>query len=239
MFLSRSIAILGLAWACTAPQPESAGISARIPVLIIDGVNNHGWARTTAAVKATIERTGRFAVEVSTSPNRRATREEWEAWRPAFSDYAVVVSNFNSDCEREDGGCEPYWSADARADFEAFVREGGGFVSVHAADNHAADWVGYNEMIAVGGWGGRRAGVSGSILAQDRRRLGRDLTRRGAEAGGTVASGSSKSSTTSPTTPFWPACRPSGCTRRTSSTPRSAVRPQTSRSWRTQLPGHG
>ena len=164
MFLSRSIAILGLAWACTAPQPEPAGASARIPVLIIDGVNNHDWASTTAAVKATLERTGRFAVEVSTSPDRRATREEWEAWQPAFSDYAVVVSNFNSDCEREDGGCEPYWSADARADFEAFVREGGGFVSVHAADNHAADWVEYNEMIAVGGWGGRRAGVSGSIL---------------------------------------------------------------------------
>ena len=45
------------------------------------------------------------------------------------------------------------WSSEARADFEAFVREGGGFGAVHAVDNHAADWVEYNKMIGVGGWG--------------------------------------------------------------------------------------
>ena len=164
MFVSRSIALLVLACGCTAPQAESAGVDVKIPVLIIDGVNNHDWERTTAAVMATLERTGRFTVDISTSPGRSASREEWDAWRPVFSDYAVVVSNFNSDCEREDGACEPYWSQDLRAAFETFVREGGGFVSVHAADNHAADWIEYNEMIAVGGWGGRLAGVSGSIL---------------------------------------------------------------------------
>lgn len=174
MLPSRSIAALILACGCTAPQPRTEGTDAPlavastetgpIPVLIIDGVNNHDWERTTAAVKATLEQTGRFAVDVSTSPDRDAPRADWEAWRPVFSDYAVVVSNFNSDCEREDGNCDPYWPAELRTDFEAFVREGGGFVAVHAADNHAADWVEYNEMIAVGGWGGRRAGVSGSIL---------------------------------------------------------------------------
>ena len=168
MFVSRSIAILVLACGCTAPQSGTGTGTApsKIPALIIDGVNNHDWERTTAAVRATLERTGRFTVNVSTSPERSATREEWEAWRPVFSDYAVVISNFNSDCEREDGACEPYWSRDLRAAFEAFVHEGGGFVSVHAANNHAADWTEYNEMIAVGGWGGRRAGVSGSILRE-------------------------------------------------------------------------
>ena len=168
MFVSRSIAILVLACGCTAPQSGTGTGTApsKIPVLIIDGVNNHDWERTTAAVRATLERTGRFTVDISTSPGRSASREEWDAWRPVFSDYAVVVSNFNSDCEREDGACEPYWSQDLRAAFEAFVHEGGGFVSVHAADNHAADWVEYNKMIAVGGWGGRRAGVSGSILRE-------------------------------------------------------------------------
>jgi len=45
------------------------------------------------------------------------------------------------------------WSSEARADFEAFVREGGGLVAVHAVDNHAAYWVEYNKMISVGGWG--------------------------------------------------------------------------------------
>jgi len=135
----------------------------QINVLIIDGVNNHDWESTTIANKATLERTGRFKIDVSTSPSKRAYREEWEAWRPKFSDYQVVVSNFNDDCEEEDG-CEPLWSSETRADFEKFVREGGGFVPIHAADNAFADWVAYNEMIGVGGWGGRKAGKSGSLL---------------------------------------------------------------------------
>ena len=148
----------------SAENPAGAGPAVDpIRVLIIDGVNNHDWERTTAATKATLEQTGRFAVYVSTSPPRQASRDAWEAWRPRFSDYQVVVSNFNDDCW-EDGGCEPLWSAETMADFESFVRGGGGFVAVHAADNHAADWLEYNKMIGVGGWGGRRAGEHGSLL---------------------------------------------------------------------------
>ncbi len=154
-------AVPGSDGAASAVAPASAGD--QIKVLIIDGVNNHDWERTTEATKATLEQTGRFTVDVSTSPRRRASREEWEAWRPQFSDYQVVLSNFNDDCER-DGGCESRWSEATKADLETFVREGGGFVSVHAADNHDANWLEYNKMIGVGGWGGRQAGVHGSIL---------------------------------------------------------------------------
>ena len=32
---------------------------------------------------------------------------------------------------------------------------GGGFVSVHAANNSFPEWKAYNEMIGLGGWGGR------------------------------------------------------------------------------------
>jgi hypothetical protein len=147
----------------TASEQAAAPADARIRVLIIDGVNNHDWERTTAATRATLEHSGRFVVEVSTSPTRDASREEWAAWRPRFADYDVVVSNFNDDC-RQEGGCESLWSASTKEDLEKFVREGGGFVAVHAADNHDANWLAYNEMIGVGGWGGRQAGVHGSIL---------------------------------------------------------------------------
>jgi type 1 glutamine amidotransferase len=146
-----------------ADLEEIAETGDQIRVLIIDGVNNHDWESTTAATKATLEQTGRFLVDVSTSPRKEAPRGEWEAWRPAFSDYQVVVSNFNDDCAQE-GGCEPLWSAETMADFERFVSAGGGFVAIHAADNHAAGWAAYNEMIGLGGWGGRRAGMSGSLL---------------------------------------------------------------------------
>ncbi len=141
----------------------AASSADRISVLIIDGVNNHDWESTTAATRATLEQTGRFEVDVSTSPRKRASRQEWEAWRPRFSDYQVVLSNFNDDCGRDEG-CESLWSEATKTDLETYVRGGGGFVSVHAADNHDANWLEYNRMIGVGGWGGRRAGVHGSIL---------------------------------------------------------------------------
>ena len=35
---------------------------------------------------------------------------------------------------------------------------------MHAADNSSSDWVAYNEMIGVGGWGDREAGESGFLL---------------------------------------------------------------------------
>ncbi len=133
----------------------------QIKVLIIDGINNHDWRNTTKANKATLEATGRFTVDVSTSPRKRAPKEEWQAWHPNFSDYDVVLSNFNDDWER---GGATLWSEEMKADFEKFVREGGGFVPVHAADNSSADWKEYNEMIAIGGWGGRKAGKSGYLL---------------------------------------------------------------------------
>jgi len=132
----------------------------QVKVLIIDGVNNHDWEMTT---KATLEATGRFKVDVSTSPRKRASKEAWEACRPKFSDYQVVLSNFNDDCEKEDG-CDTLWSAETQADFLKFVREGGGFVPVHAADNAFGNWPEYNKIIGIGGWGGRKAGKSGSLL---------------------------------------------------------------------------
>ena len=69
--------------------------------------------------------------------------ERWGKWRPKFSDYAVVVSNYNG----ED------WPEEVRTAFVAFVKGGGGFVSYHAADNAFPRWAEYNEMIGVGGWG--------------------------------------------------------------------------------------
>ena len=79
----------------------------------------------------------------------KAVEKEYEAafaaFRPKFSDYAVVVSNYNGEL----------WPAKTRSDFVKFVVGGGGFVSVHAADNAFPEWPEYNAMIGVGGWGGR------------------------------------------------------------------------------------
>lgn len=121
----------------------SAIAADKIKVLIVDGQNNHKWKETTPVLKQILEEPGIFSVDVSTSPEKGSKSSE--TWRPKFSDYAVVVSNYNGEL----------WSPETQEAFEKFVAGGGGFVSVHAADNAFPEWKAYNEMIGVGGWGGR------------------------------------------------------------------------------------
>ena len=157
----------------------SAHAQTKIKVLIIDGQNNHQWAITSPMLKQILEGTGRFSVDVSTSPasapaapklakdatlaqktahteslakhaaavaaHKAAAPALWAKWRPNFTTYSVIISNYNG--ER--------WPAEVDAAFLSFVKNGGGFVSYHAANNSFSDWPEYNAMIGIGGWGGR------------------------------------------------------------------------------------
>jgi len=116
-----------------------------LKVLIIDGQNNHKWESTTPVMQDAFKSSGRYTVDVSTSPGKKGTEEEWDQWRPDFSKYDVVVSNYNGQM----------WPGEVRNAFVNFVKNGGGFVVVHAADNAFGMWPEYNEMIGLGGWGGR------------------------------------------------------------------------------------
>lgn len=120
----------------------TARAAAPLKALILDGQNNHDWKSSTPHLKQVIEATGLFAVDVATAPGKGG---DMGAFRPKFADYQVVVSNYNG--ER--------WTKETEEDLVDFVRQGGGFVPVHAANNAFPDWKGYNEMIGVGGWGGR------------------------------------------------------------------------------------
>lgn len=177
----------------------SVAAADKIKVLIVDGQNNHQWAVTTPLLKKILEDTGRFAVDVSTTPAakpnapkmakgapaaQQAAHEEalkkhaaaeaayakaapaqWAKWRPKFSAYAVVVSNYNGES----------WPAEVRDAFAAFVRGGGGFVSYHAANNAFPEWPDYNAMIGLGGWGGRNE-TSGPYLRLRQGAWIKDLT---------------------------------------------------------------
>lgn len=110
--------------------------------LVIDGQNNHDWKTTTPYLKRYLEETGLFTVDVATTPEKGA---DMSAFRPKFRDYALVVLNYNG----ED------WSKETERDFTAFVKGGGGVVVYHAADNAFPNWPEFNEMIGLGGWGGR------------------------------------------------------------------------------------
>jgi type 1 glutamine amidotransferase len=115
-----------------------------LKALIVDGQNNHGvWPTTTKMMKAYLQQTSLFTVDVATA----APQGTDPNFKPDFSQYSVVMSNFGY-------GAAP-WPEETQKAFETFVRGGGGFVVVHAADNSFPEWPAYNEMIGLGGWGGR------------------------------------------------------------------------------------
>lgn len=115
--------------------------AATMKALIVDGQNNHNWKDTTPLLKKYLEATGLFTVDVATTP----AKGDPAVFNPEFKKYKLVVSNYNG----QD------WPKETQAAFEEFVRNGGGFVSVHAANNSFPNWPAYNQMIGLGGWGGR------------------------------------------------------------------------------------
>jgi len=134
----------------------------KIKVLIVDGQNNHkDWPKTTPMMKSYLEQTGRFAVDVATTGNAKAGTKDFA---PNFSDYDVVLSNYNG---------QP-WPDSTNEAFEKFVKEGGGFVVVHAADNAFSKWDSYNRMIGLGGWGGRNADSGPYVYFDEAGKLVRD-----------------------------------------------------------------
>ncbi|HEV3022903.1 MAG TPA: ThuA domain-containing protein [Pirellulales bacterium] len=120
---------------------STASAEPQLKALIVDGQNNHDWKATTPLLKKHLEDSGLFKVDVATSPGG----EDLGGFEPKFAHYQVVVSNYNGAA----------WPTDTQDALVAFVRGGGGLVIVHAANNSFPEWKEYNEMIALGGWGGR------------------------------------------------------------------------------------
>ncbi|MES2793382.1 MAG: ThuA domain-containing protein [Planctomycetota bacterium] len=169
-----------VALSCLLSSVSLASAEEKLKVLLIDGQNNHAWQQTSPILKWALEDSGRFAVTVSTTPGTAprqpqapkadATSEQkanyeaalakwkeeaatyeaaktrlWTSWHPKFKNFDVVVSNYNGEL----------WPEAVRKDFVDYVHNGGGFVAVHAANNSFPEWPEYNEMIGLGGWGGR------------------------------------------------------------------------------------
>ena len=66
-------------------------------MLIIDGQNNHDWKLMTPPMKASLEATGRFTVDVVTTPPAKSASEAWNDFHPDFTKYDVVLSNYNGE----------------------------------------------------------------------------------------------------------------------------------------------
>jgi len=115
-----------------------------IRVMILDGESGgpyHKWQLVTSVLKKELDETGLFQVDVVTAPPAGA---DYTRFKPDFAKYQAIVFNYDAPDDR--------WPADLKTSFAKYVRDGGGFVSVHASDNAFPGWAAFNEMIGVGGW---------------------------------------------------------------------------------------
>lgn len=110
--------------------------------LIITGQNNHEWKISSPILKQILDETGLFTSEIMITPEKGG---DMNTFNPDFSKYKLVVLDYNGDS----------WSEKTNTAFVEYVKNGGGVVVYHAANNSFPGWKEYNEMTGLGGWGDR------------------------------------------------------------------------------------
>jgi len=188
----------------TASSSEPPTQKKKLKALIIDGQNNHGiWPKTTAMMKDYLEQTGLFTVDVERTAvawvgphndndptfgkeKRLQVLDQYPApagkavtsvekpapdpdFKPDFSKYDVVISNF--------GWQAAPWPEETRVAFEKYMKNGGGFVLVHAADNSFGEWNEFNKIIGMGAWGNRNEKHGPYVYIDDNNKVVRDTTK--------------------------------------------------------------
>jgi uncharacterized protein len=147
--------LLGLLMAAVLPLAAAPPIR----VMLLDGEQGgpyHAWEQTSPYLQKMLTETGLFQVDEVTAPPRDG---DFSNFKPDWSKYQVIVSNYDVPDQR--------WSDELKASFEQYIKNGGGLVSVHAADNAFPNWKEYNLMIGVGGWRGRNDKSGPHVYYQD------------------------------------------------------------------------
>ncbi len=132
--------MLGIALCSCSMEPTRP----QIKVMLLTGQSSkyHNWELSSVLLEKHLSAVEMFDVTRVVTP---AQGEDFTGFNPEFGAYDVVVLDYEGDG----------WPESARKGLESFVGGGGGLVSVHATDNAFGDWPAFNEMIGVGGWGGR------------------------------------------------------------------------------------
>lgn len=198
LILSFSVILLVPPLPLPAQKPDRT-----LKALIIDGQSNHGiWPKTTAMMKDYLEQTGLFTVDVARTAlawvgphndndpgfgkeKRLQLLDQYPAgakkvsavdkpapdpdFKPDFSKYDVVISNF--------GWQAAPWPEETQAAFEKYIKNGGGFVLVHAADNSFGNWTEFNKIIGMGAWGDRNENHGPYVYYNDNNTVVRDTTK--------------------------------------------------------------
>jgi type 1 glutamine amidotransferase len=125
--------------ACLTARPALAEES-KLRVLVLSGANNHNWRETTPVIKAALEESGRFQVDVE---------DTVAGLKPeSFAAYQVILSNYNT------FGGDPaarIWDAATKKAFIDHLAKGHGLVIVHAGGSVFYDWPEFQKL-ACGSW---------------------------------------------------------------------------------------
>ncbi|MDO9340735.1 MAG: ThuA domain-containing protein [Bacteroidales bacterium] len=138
---------------------------AHYKALIVTGQNNHNWQASNPILKQLLDQTGLFTSDIIITPVKGGDMTTFD---PKFSKYDLVVLDYNGDT----------WTEKTNTAFLKFVRNGGGVVVYHAADNSFPEWEEYNKIIGLGGWGNRNE-KSGPYVYYRGNEIVRDDTSKG------------------------------------------------------------
>lgn len=111
--------------------------------LIITGQSGHNWKASSPVLKQILDATGIFSCEIVTTPEKGS--EFMSSFTPDFSKYKLVVLDYSGDP----------WPGTTNQNFVEYVKNGGGVVVYHGANNSFPFWKEYNEITGLGGWNNR------------------------------------------------------------------------------------
>lgn len=201
MFHTQKLIILYVFVLFVSLQNCNAQEKTKLKALIIDGENSHGvWPKTTMMMKSYLEETGLFKVSIERTaytwqgPHHQvknvkdvkellnlyplmSTKEHQAVdnpkadpnYSPNFENYDVIISNF--------GWKASAWNDTTKKNFVTYMKNGGGLVVVHAANNAWGDWKEFNKMTAIGGWGNRNEKSGPYIYYDINGKIQRDTTK--------------------------------------------------------------
>lgn len=190
------VATAVLVIACTSINQKETSAS-KIKALIIDGQNNHYvWPKTTMMMRDYLLQTGLFDVAIhrmdSVWLGTKYNKSRPEAYTYFIETYPldstayvksnqpIKTSDFSIDFNEYDliisnlGAASPQWPEETKLSFEEYIKDGGGLIIVHAANNVWGDWPEFNKMIGLGAWGGRDSTTGPYVYYNDRGELEMD-----------------------------------------------------------------
>lgn len=107
----------------------------RVRALIISGAGDHNAEVGSANLKAILETSGRFRVELEDL----SADEAVESYQPDFSRYGLVLLNYEG----------ASWPESARSALLGYVQSGGGLVICHPSVGSLASWPEYAELTGL------------------------------------------------------------------------------------------